>query len=596
MSSKDNKLPSSIEINKLLGNYQSKKFDLAENSARLIIKKYPNDLLSWKILGAVLRQTGRLRESLTAFHQVLNIAPKDAEGFFGLANVFQGLNNFKDAKSHYQHAIAINPNHSGAFNNLGIAFKELELFSESEASHKSAIALQPSNASAHNNLGVVLKLLSKYEEAVASYLHAIQLQPKYAEAHANLANVYQVMGRLEDSEVCYRNAIALQPSNASAHNNLGVVLKLLSKYEEAVASYLHAIQLQPKYAEAHANLANVYQVMGRLEDSEVCYRNAIALQPSDSTLHSNLGVLLKFLGRGKEAVTSFFNAISLQPDNSEAHFNIGLEFHGLGNYKKASEHFLLSNIKKAQSYNLKCLYHEDKESFFELYDNLVLAQERNAIIGHYGCLSEIKYKTNRQNLFCKNPLKYISLKNLKDQYNFNEDFIDPLHAVLDEATLPNRWQSLLINGSQTFGNLFELPNDSIKKIKKIILVEIEKYRVNFQNSNEGFITHWPNDYDIYGWLVKMNSGGELHPHMHDTGWITGSIYINVPSNLNSESGNIVVSVNDREFPFSDHEVKKNSIDIATGSICLFPSSLLHHTIPFSSQEERIVLAFDVLPK
>ena len=528
MSSKDNKLPSSIEINKLLGNYQSKKFDLAENSARLIIKKYPNDLLSWKILGAVLRQTGRLRESLTAFHQVLNIAPKDAEGFFGLANVFQGLNNFKDAKSHYQHAIAINPNHSGAFNNLGIAFKELELFSESEASHKSAIALQP--------------------------------------------------------------------SNASAHNNLGVVLKLLSKYEEAVASYLHAIQLQPKYAEAHANLANVYQVMGRLEDSEVCYRNAIALQPSDSTLHSNLGVLLKFLGRGKEAVTSFFNAISLQPDNSEAHFNIGLEFHGLGNYKKASEHFLLSNIKKAQSYNLKCLYHEDKESFFELYDNLVLAQERNAIIGHYGCLSEIKYKTNRQNLFCKNPLKYISLKNLKDQYNFNEDFIDPLHAVLDEATLPNRWQSLLINGSQTFGNLFELPNDSIKKIKKIILVEIEKYRVNFQNSNEGFITHWPNDYDIYGWLVKMNSGGELHPHMHDTGWITGSIYINVPSNLNSESGNIVVSVNDREFPFSDHEVKKNSIDIATGSICLFPSSLLHHTIPFSSQEERIVLAFDVLPK
>jgi len=136
---------------------------------------------------------------------------------------------------------------------------------------------------------------------------------------------------------------------------------------------------------------------------------------------------------------------------------------------------------------------------------------------------------------------------------------------------------------------FDLAENSARLI-------IKKYRVNFQNNNEGFIKHWPNDYDIYGWLIEMKSGGELHPHMHDTGWITGSIYINVPSNLNSESGNIVVSVNDREFPFSNHEVKKNSIDITTGSICLFPSSLLHHTIPFSSQEESIVLAFDVLPE
>jgi hypothetical protein len=28
-------------------------------------------------------------------------------------------------------------------------------------------------------------------------------------------------------------------------------------------------------------------------------------------------------------------------------------------------------------------------------------------------------------------------------------------------------------------------------------------------------------------------------------------------------------------------------------LCLFPSSLLHYTIPFESNQERIVLAFDV---
>ena len=41
---------------------------------------------------------------------------------------------------------------------------------------------------------------------------------------------------------------------------------------------------------------------------------------------------------------------------------------------------------------------------------------------------------------------------------------------------------------------------------------------------------------------------------------------------------------------------KKSINVVTGSICIFPASLLHYTVPFESNEERIVLAFDVIPK
>jgi hypothetical protein len=38
------------------------------------------------------------------------------------------------------------------------------------------------------------------------------------------------------------------------------------------------------------------------------------------------------------------------------------------------------------------------------------------------------------------------------------------------------------------------------------------------------------------------------------------------------------------------------IDVVTGSLCLFPSSLHHYTVPFEEKEDRIVLAFDVIPK
>ena len=41
---------------------------------------------------------------------------------------------------------------------------------------------------------------------------------------------------------------------------------------------------------------------------------------------------------------------------------------------------------------------------------------------------------------------------------------------------------------------------------------------------------------------------------------------------------------------------KKIVNVVTGSLVLFPASLMHHTIPFESEEERIVLAFDVKQK
>ena len=41
---------------------------------------------------------------------------------------------------------------------------------------------------------------------------------------------------------------------------------------------------------------------------------------------------------------------------------------------------------------------------------------------------------------------------------------------------------------------------------------------------------------------------------------------------------------------------KKVVDVVTGSLVLFPASLTHFTIPFESEEERIVLAFDLKQK
>ena len=44
-----------------------------------------------------------------------------------------------------------------------------------------------------------------------------------------------------------------------------------------------------------------------------------------------------------------------------------------------------------------------------------------------------------------------------------------------------------------------------------------------------------------------------------------------------------------------NEDQYSIVEVAKGDLCLFPSSLHHHTIPFEENVNRIVLAFDVIP-
>ena len=94
----------------------------------------------------------------------------------------------------------------------------------------------------------------------------------------------------------------------------------------------------------------------------------------------------------------------------------------------------------------------------------------------------------------------------------------------------------------------------------------------------------------------MKTGGELHPHIHTRGWLSGSLYINVPPKSKADSGNLVVSLGEEKDAIDTRINVKEIINVVTGSLVLFPASLTHHTIPFESEEERIVLAFDVIQK
>ena len=71
--------------------------------------------------------------------------------------------------------------------------------------------------------------------------------------------------------------------------------------------------------------------------------------------------------------------------------------------------------------------------------------------------------------------------------------------------------------------------------------KIDVYKEKMASKKSDFITYWPKDFFLYGWLIVMSEGGTLGFHMHKEGWMSGSLYLKRPKKLaKDKSGKIVV--------------------------------------------------------
>jgi len=255
--------PSQEQFNNLIKYYQAGRYEDAKRLSISITQEFPKHPFAWKVLGAVLKQMGKINESLVATQKSVQLESQDAE----------------------------------AHNNLGNTLKELGRLDEAEASYKKAIALKPDYAKAYNNLGNTLQELGRLKEAKISLIQAIALKPDYAEAHYNLGNTLKELGRSDEAEISLRQAIALKPDYAKAYNNLGVTLQELGRLKEAEASYKKAIKLKPDYAKAHYNLGKVYKTIAKYSKAVECFEKTLELSSEDL-----LGATLQLATLGKRKI------------------------------------------------------------------------------------------------------------------------------------------------------------------------------------------------------------------------------------------------------------------------------------------------------
>ena len=609
-----------------------KGFGEQSKSTKKILKK--NTSSREKIINQAfkLHSQGNISEASKLYQYFISQGFVDHRVFSNYGVILQGLGKSKEAELLYRKAINIKPDFADAHYNLGIILKDLGKFKEAELLYRKAIDIKPGYAGIHLNLGNLLKDLGKLKEAELSYRKVIELKPDFADVHLNLGNLLKDLGKLEEAKLSVLKAIELKPDFAMAHANLGTIMKDLGNLQKAKLSVLKAIELKPNYAEAYSYLGNILIDLGKLEEAELSLHKAIEINPNLLEAHYNLGTLMKNLGNLQKAKLSILKAIEINPNFAEAHYNLGIILGNLGKSKEALIHLIKAAELKpkddklvlelahnlccdkeyelalkylgenqsnsSQSLYLGCLLSLNREKEFnEKYKLLSEKKVCNADIGGIVEHANIIYEKQYESPFCNKAIEYVLIDKINEDL-FSTRYLNQLISYNKTSKKEARSQGLLTNGIQTSGNLFSLDYPFMKAMKKALEVKIEQYKHKFKDSGQGFIKNWPSNYELRSWIISMKSGGFLAPHNHEYGWITGSFYLQIPkyNELNNNSGNIAFSYQGPRYPHKDKIFNLTIKKIETRDICIFPSSLFHHTIPFKSTEDRICFVFDLVQR
>jgi uncharacterized protein (TIGR02466 family) len=144
----------------------------------------------------------------------------------------------------------------------------------------------------------------------------------------------------------------------------------------------------------------------------------------------------------------------------------------------------------------------------------------------------------------------------------------------------------------------------LQDLQQIMRRSVENYfAAAEQEDGHPFVNHRPRAVEIAAWAAVLDGEGNQQPHVHIDGYLSGCYYVTIPEEIaNEDNGRNGVIAGGFEAGRPPQELGLKAqfpsriIRPREGMTVLFPAYLYHATVPFTSKQRRISIAFDVLPE
>jgi len=435
--------------------------------------------------------------------------------------------------------------------------KKLEL---AKSKTKEMLSNNPSSDVLFNMLGVINLKLELYTQAIKNFNNAIQINSNFVSAQVNLGIAYQAVNKIENAIEVYKKIIRTNPKMHEVANDLGLMLKSKKDYKNAIAYFKMCLEVKTNYDKAYFNLGTTYLKINDYEKS----------------------------------LDNFFLTIKFNPKNLEAYFEIAEIYRIKKDFNKSLDYYNLSTHTKTQYKKLQCLFEQgSKAKYIEELNRIISINPNDRRIASLTAFASHQIDIDNKYPFCPDPLDFIYKTSLSKHINNYEKFIKLLKEDLFDLKFD--WEPkgrTTVKGYAT-KDLSEKNINNLKKLENAIFKLLSEYFEHYKNRDVNFIKNKPKKFKFISWSNILKKEGHNIPHIHPSGWVSGVFYLQMPNKIKNDEAGIQFHLEGDDFISTKKDFPKQSISPCVGDIVLFPSSLFHSTVPFSSDEKRICIAFDL---
>jgi tetratricopeptide (TPR) repeat protein len=553
---------------------------------------------------AQLIAQGRLNEAVGFLRSLVTDAPDLAPARLLFAVALRDTGHLAAAEAQLRAAMSLDPNLSGGAVNLS----ELLLAQGRADEALSATAALADSAAADLNVlsahAVTLKALGRLDEAIAVNERAVHVAPQSAVAEHNLAGALGDAEHYAASEAATGRAFAKGLDAPETWLVRARALVGQSRYDEADTAYREAISRRSDYVEALAELAQV--VWMRSADAAAATAvldGAIAAHPSHQALRVKKAELLEYAGDIDGAWAGIAEAAA-RADSEPLTLVVAARLSMRSDPPRA-----LAIARRAAA--------------IAPADRIVQATLCEAFLaGGQADLAAAAALRLRQSA----PLDQHAIGLLAAAWRLGGD---PRYAELYDykdlvrtarIDTPDGWDSLpafladlavsleklhvlrthpvgqsVRHGSQTSQNLIRSPDPAIQAFFQAVDGPIRRHIAALGAGSDLVRSRATGDYRFNGvWSIRLRGGGFHANHLHPMGWLSSACYIALPSAVRRQTEGWLKFGEPGVATFPSLEAEYY-VAPEPGLLALFPSYVWHGTVPFSGDESRLTIAFDVVP-
>ncbi len=537
---------------------------------RAAVARWPQSADAQRLLGLALRDSGEFAAAEAPLKAALSIDPRSGASAVALSELLLASARPEEAER------VVSPLASAAGADINIltaranAIKAQGRLQEARDLYARIAAETPASAVAEHNLASIDGDMERFIEAEAGARRAQAKGLDAPETWLVLGRALLGQDRHAESEAAYREALRRRPDYADAHSELAQLIWMTTEDAFAAVSALDEILRQrPDAAPLALKKAEVFDYAGEPEAALEAIAPIVANPNSDPVLHVMAARLLS----GREPERALYHAriaATALPGDYIAESCLCETYLAAGEAQQAAE--LAGRLRARMPQNQHAMA-------------LLATAWRLAGDDRYGVLYDYERLVTPCQIDVPQGWTHLS--------DYLADLAQSLVRLHTRRTHPIG-QSIR-HGSQTSQNL-ELSDDPV--IKAFFTAIDGPIQARLSSLGRGSDVVSARNTGAYGfngvWSVRLRPDGFHTNHVHPKGWLSSACYIALPDAVErGQEGWIQFGqpgIPTRPTLEAEHAVKPEP-----GRLVLFPSYMWHGTIPFTGDQPRLTIAFDLIP-